>query len=293
MERITLHHGPLRFGALSAGAEDAPLVLCLHGFPDDARSFRHQLPALAEAGYRAVAPMLRGYEPGSQPVDGDYGLAALAADVFAWIDGLSQEPVHLVGHDWGAAVTYVAGATRPERFRSLTTVAVPHAARLTEGIRRVPRQLRRSWYMSFFQLRGIAEWALERDDWALVRRLWRDWSPGFHLPEEEWASLRRTFEAPGVKGAMLAYYRQNASPTVLLGWRRTPAMSLTRIRVRTLAVTGAEDGCMDTRLHDHVFHDEDFPAGLRVERMPGVGHFAHQEDPKTFHSLLLEWLGNP
>ncbi|MCP4038302.1 MAG: alpha/beta hydrolase [bacterium] len=293
-ERIELANGPLRFSALAGGLAENPegaLVLCLHGFPDNARSFRFQLPALAKAGYRAIAPTLRGYEPSSQPEDGDYSLEALANDVIAWIDHLGAEQVHLIGHDWGAAITYAAGAMAPERFHTLATIAVPHAARLSEGIREVPSQLRKSWYMTFFQLRGIAEWAVERNDWALVKRLWRDWSPDFDLPGEEWETLRATFEAPGVKRAMLGYYRFNASPGVMLGWKQTAASRLTSVPVPTLAITGADDGCMDTRLYDHVFLEEDFPNGFQVERIENAGHFVHQEEPEQINRLLLEWIG--
>ncbi len=291
-EAIELTSGALRFRALTSGFSanpDGPLVLCLHGFPDNARSFRFQLPAFEKAGYRVVAPTLRGYEPGSQPEDGDYSLEAMGHDVVRWIEDQGWDRVHLVGHDWGAAITYVAGSIAPERFHSLATIAVPHAARLSDGIRKVPAQLRLSWYMQFFQLRGIAEWAVERNDWALVKRLWRDWSPDFTLPEAEWASLRETFEAPGVKKAMLAYYRINASPGAIMGWKKTAAMERTTIPVRTLAITGEDDGCMDTRLYDHVFLDEDFPAGVEVERIEGAGHFAHQEKPEEINALLLDW----
>ena len=90
---------------------------------------------------------------------------------------------------------------------------------------------------------------------------------------------------------MLSYYRQNASPSVLLGLKKTAANQFTTIPVRTLAITGADDGCMDTRLYDHVFCDEDFPSGFRVERIEGAGHFTHQEKPEKINRLLLGWLG--
>ena len=293
VEKRVLSNGALEFTALTCGMkenEGRPLVVCLHGFPDNARSFRFQLPAMAKAGYRAMAPTLRGYEPSSQPQDEDYLLTTLARDVIAWSDDLGEDRVHLVGHDWGAAVAYMAGALAPTRFHSLTTLAVPHAARLPDGIREVPSQLVKSWYMMFFQLRGIAEFAVERNDWSLIKRLWKNWSPGFELPAEEWKSLRETFEAPGVKKAMLAYYRQNASPRVMLNLETTEAGSLTTVPVRTLAITGADDGCMDTRIYDHVFSDEDFPKGFRVERIENAGHFAHQERPEEINRLILAWL---
>ena len=293
MERLKLSNGTLGFSALGCGLNEnqsQPLVLCLHGFPDNARSFRFQLPALAKAGYRAIAPTLRGYEPSSQPIDKDYSIGALARDVVGWIDHLDEEKVHLIGHDWGAGIAYMAGAIAPERFHSLTTIAVPHAARLPEGIRLVPSQLAKSWYMMFFQLRGIAEIALERNDWSLIRKLWRDWSPGYDLPEGEWANLRETFEMPGVKHAMLAYYRQNASPGMLLGLKKTEATKLTTVPVRTLAITGVDDGCVDSRLYDHVFMEEDFPNGVRVERIEEAGHFTHQERPEEVNRVILAWL---
>jgi len=293
IERLIVKNGSLEFSALTCGLKEnqgKPLIICLHGFPDNARSFRFQLPAFAAAGYRVIAPTMRGYEPSSQPEDEDYTLAAMGRDVLAWMDDLGEKKAHLIGHDWGAAITYVAGALAPERFDSLTTIAVPHGARLPEGMRLVPSQLRNSWYMMFFQLRGIAEIAVERKDWALVKRLWKDWSPDFDLPDIEWAGLRETFEAPGVKRAMLSYYRQNVSPGIMLGFKKTEANLLTTVPVRTLAITGADDGCMDTRLYDHVFMDEDFPNGFCVERIQGAGHFTHQEKPDEINRLILDWM---
>jgi pimeloyl-ACP methyl ester carboxylesterase len=265
---------------------EGPIVLCLHGFPDHARSFEGLMAALAAAGHRAIAPMMRGYEPSSQPADGDYEVGRMAEDVVAWLDELGAPRAHLVGHDWGAVVAYAAGAMAPDRFRSLTTLAISHPGRfLREGIRALPSQLRRSWYMAFFQLRGIADWSVERDDWSLIRRLWRDWSPGYEMPAEDWDALVATMSAPGVKRAMLGYYRSNLSP------RARTVRSLREVPVPTLAITGARDGCMDTRLHDLLMRPEDFPAGLEVERIDDAGHFVHLERPDRVASLVLDWLG--
>lgn len=144
-QTTTLHANGLRFTALTQGK--GTVVLCLHGFPDNRRSFRFQLPALAEAGFRAVAPTLRGYEPSAQPADADYHIVRMAEDVVGWIDDLDQERVHLVGHDWGAVIGYAAAALAPKRLHSLTTLAIPHPGRLREdGIRKLPSQL--ATYMS-------------------------------------------------------------------------------------------------------------------------------------------------
>lgn len=290
-ETVELRHGPLRASTLTLAprpSRERAAVLCLHGFPDNARSFRHQLPALAAAGYRVYAPTLRGYEPSSQPEDGDYSLAALAGDVLAWLDELGLERAHLIGHDWGAAVAYTVGALAPERFWSLTTLAVPHPAQFVRGVARLPRQVLNSWYMLFFQVPGAPELALRRRDWALIRQLWAAWSPGYTLPPEEWAALRETFEAPGVDRAMLAYYRRNLVPTFVDGLRGGGSDEAV-IRVPTLALTGADDGCIDTRLYEGVDARE-FPEGFRLERVEGAGHFLHQERPEAVNALVLDWL---
>jgi pimeloyl-ACP methyl ester carboxylesterase len=285
----TLRAGGLEFSALCQGREDGDVVLCLHGFPDNQRSFRFQLPALAEAGFRAVAPTLRGYEPSSQPSDGDYHMVRMAEDVVGWIDDLGAERVHLVGHDWGAVIGYAAASLAPDRLHSLTTLAIPHPGRLQEGIRQLPSQIRNSWYMIFFQLRGLADWALETRDWALVEKLWRDWSPGWTLPADELAEVKRTLAQTGVKKAALGYYRAtfgSRSPAA----RETAELLAGRIEVPTLALTGALDGCMDTRLHDLVMKDEDFPVGLEVRRFDDAGHFLHQEKPDDVNAVLIPWL---
>jgi pimeloyl-ACP methyl ester carboxylesterase len=288
LEATTLRANSLRFSALAQG--DGPVVLCLHGFPDNRRSFRHQLPALAGAGFRAVAPTLRGYEPSSQPPDGDYHIVRMAEDVVGWIDDLDQERVHLVGHDWGAVIGYAAAALAPERLFSLTTLAIPHPGRLQrDGIRKLPSQLWKSWYMLFFQLRGIADRLVQARDWAFIEKLWRDWSPGWELPAEELVSVKETLAQPGVKSAALGYYRAAfdfRSPAA----KQTTRLFESQIGVRTLALTGALDGCMDTRLHDLALQQEDFPAGLGVVRIEGAGHFLHQEKPQEVNPILIEWL---
>ena len=294
LEPITLHANGLTFSALSAVPSlpkgEGPVALCLHGFPDHMRSFRFQLPALAAAGYRAIAPCLRGYEPSSQPANGDYHIVRMAEDVVAQVDSLGAEPVHLIGHDWGAVIGYAAAALAPDRFHSLTTLAIPHPGRMQrEGLRELPGQLRKSWYMMFFQLRGIADLVVERNDWAFIERLWRDWSPGWELPEEEVRIVKQAFAQPGVKKAALAYYRS------MFGFAGKAARETRRllggeIPVPTLALTGALDGCMDTRMHDVAMRDEDFPGGFKMVRIRGAGHFLHQEKPEEVNRVLLDWL---
>ncbi len=292
-EKISMTRGDLKFSALSCGFNENPhgsLVICLHGFPDSARTFRLQLPALAKAGYRVIAPTLRGYEPSSQPDNQDYSVLSLGADVVAWIEHIGEQQAHLIGHDWGGAIACVAGALAPERFSSLTTITAPHIARATAIMRNVPRQMLLSWYMMFFQLRGISAAAVRRNDWSLLRTLWKNWAPGYQLPEAEWELMLQQFDQPGVVRAALSYYRQNASPGVFLGWRRLGLKPLQLIPVRCLVIAGMDDGCFDPRMYDCVFSQDDFPAGLRVVKIDGAGHFPHQEKPQEINSMLLDWL---
>lgn len=290
MTDLELRANGLTFSALAQGDTAAPLVFCLHGFPDNATTFRHQLPALAEAGYRAIAPTMRGYESGSQPDDGDYSLMSLASDVVGWLDHLGVEQAHLVGHDWGAGTGYTVGAHHPERLLSLTTLAIPPLARIPGALRHVPRQLLRSWYMTWFQTPWLSDLSLAARDLALVRRLWRSWSPGYTLTDEEWHSLHTTFTTPGVAAAAIAYYRQNATPAILLGLRSTPAMREPLIPVPTLIVNGADDGCMDHRLYGPTTKEADFPAGVSHTELPDAGHFIHLERPDRVNELILEHL---
>lgn len=290
--RIALAASGLRFTALDTGPSDRSVVVCLHGFPDTPHTFRHQFAPLAEAGHRVIAPTLRGYEPSSQPADGDYTLMAMANDFAGWLDDLGVERAHLVGHDWGAAVAYVAAARHPDRISTATTMAVPPLARIPTALRRVPRQLQRSWYMTFFQLPWISERAVTAADWRLVRWLWRTWSPDHTLTDGDWDRLRAAFEQPGVVEAALAYYRQNATPPILLGVRSSPATEAIRIDVPMLIMHGTDDGCMDRRLFDHTIQPGDFGAGVRRVEVERAGHFLHLERPDEVNAALVDHIGN-
>lgn len=291
-DTLRLDANGLTFSALAAGDATGHrgLVLLLHGFPDTPHSFRHQLHALADAGYRAVAPTMRGYEPESQPTDGDYSLSTLATDVTGWLDQLGAASAHLVGHDWGAAVAFVAGAHSPERFTTITAMAIPPLTRIPAALALVPRQLLRSWYMTWFQVPVLSDWSVTvRERW-LLERLWRRWSPGLTLDATDWETIRTSFDRPGVVGAALAYYRQNATPPILLGVRKTPAMRASIIPVPTLIINGPSDGCMDRRMFEHTIDDADFPAGVVHVELPDAGHFLQLEQPDEISRLLIEHL---
>ncbi len=285
VETLHFEQGPLRFSAQAMGS--GPIVLCLHGFPDNAGSFSYQLPAFANAGYRAISLTLRGYEPSSIPVDGDFSMEAVAGDVVTLIGAFDAGPVHLIGHDWGAAVAYNAAAAAPERFRSLTTIAVPHAGRFARDGLKIFKQLRMSWYMAFFNILWVSDWAIRRRDYAFIRNLWRDWSPGWSPEPRVLESVVDTLSKPGVCAAALGYYRTALPLQALLVSKREAYF---KVPVPTLALSGERDGCIASDVFEQLTVPEDFPAGVAFRRIPNAGHFAHQERPDFVNALILDWL---
>jgi pimeloyl-ACP methyl ester carboxylesterase len=287
MKTGTVRARGITFSTIEAG--EGPLVLCLHGFPDHLRSFRHQLPALAAAGYRAVAPAMRGYAPTGPAPDGRYQTAALAEDAVALIGALGHEDAVVFGHDWGALAAYGAALAAPGRVRKLIAAAVPYGPQVSGAFMTSYDQQRRSWYMFFFQT-PFADVALAHDDFAFVERLWRDWSPGWDFPREEMVALKETFRQPGVAEAALGYYRAMFNPALqdpelsALQYR----MMIDPIEVPAMMLQGANDGCIGAELVEGMAAF--FPRGLRTEVVAGTGHFLHQENPERINALLLDFL---
>jgi len=287
MSTRTLATPNVRFTAIEEGA--GPLVLCLHGFPDDASSFRHLMPVLAAAGFRVVAPYMRGYAPTSTATDRRYDGMALGEDVVALLDALGAERAIVVGHDWGAAAAYFGSLLAPQRLTKLVGMAVPYGPQFFRALVASPAQIRRSWYMFFFQ-HGLAEEALSRDDFALVDRLVAEWSPGWRPTAEERAARNACLGAPGTLEAALGYYRQTmgpvfADPSIVEASAQAFSVPLP---MPALMIHGADDGCIGAELVPPM--REYFPAGLRIEIVPGAGHFVHRERPDVVSRLVLDFL---
>lgn len=285
-ETLTLANGPLRFTATAMGA--GPLVILIHGFPDTRDTFAAQLPALAEAGFRAVAVSTRGYEPSSQPEDGDYHAHALASDVIAWIDALGEKSAHLVGHDWGATIAFAACALAPDRIASLSVLAVPHPARFAESYLADPAQQARSGYILGF-MSPDAEAMITADDCAYLEELWCAWSPGWMFSVEHIGAMTRAMKMPGVPTAALSYYRQ-ALDTVSDAGQASQALIAGPFIVPTLGLTGDKDGCISADVFEASMRDADFPGSLKVERIMGAGHFLHREVPDLVNDRLICWM---
>ena len=261
------------FGVRRAGPPDAPMVLCVHGFPDDASTWDELAGQLATAGYRTAAVYLRGYHP--SPLSGSLALDDLVEDLVAILDELTPaRPGYLVGHDYGAQLGYALLARHGSRFAAAALLAGAHPAAVARNTRRYPRQLWLSRYIVFFQLGRLADLAFTRNDFAAVDRLWRRWAPGFpppaaHLGDVK-ATLRRSMPAP------VAMYRAGG-----FGIGTEP------IAVPTLYLGGEDDGCALPGLADG--QDELFTAPYRALNWPSVGHFPHLESPAQTSAEITTW----
>lgn len=277
--RVTVNGVELAY--LEAG--QGPLVICVHGFPDSAHSFDRLLPVLAEAGYRAVAPFLRGYYPSAVPADGDYAMTTVAADALALIDALGEREAILIGHDWGGFAAYTAANMAPEKVAKLVVLAVPHMGATANSL----AQLRRSWYVLFFQLPWLPEWRVARNHFAFIDRLYRAWSPYWDAAEFELAPVKRALAAPGGLRAALGYYRRmirGASKSVYDVMSRTT-------RVPALWFVGEADGSIGPEILANT--GQACAGPFELVSLPRVGHFIHREAPAVFHDKLLTFIGNP
>lgn len=277
----TVFANGVAFAYRTQGPEDGPLVLCLHGFPDSADSFSPLLGRLAGAGFRAVAPFMRGYAPSGLAPDHHYAPLDLGRDVLALIKAFGAEQACLVGHDWGAVAAYAAAGLNPDAVRRMVVAAMPHPRRFI--LRPNGRQLQRSRYMLRFQWPGRHEWL---GTTAGLSRLVREWSPDWAFTEGDLAPMRANLADPARRKALLRYYR--ALPRACVDVR-TQRVMLAPVAVTTRVIYGADDGCIGRDMflgQEHLFlmnHDQ-------VE-MPGVGHFMHYEAPTPFADHVLAFVG--
>jgi pimeloyl-ACP methyl ester carboxylesterase len=261
----------LRFEYLEAG--QGPLVLLLHGFPDTAHTWDRTLPALAAAGYHAVAPFMRGYHPTAIPADDRYDTDTLGRDVLALIDALGETSAIVVGHDWGASAAYAAAALGPEKVRLVVTLAIPH-----------PRSIRPSFQMAwvirhFFALkRRNAARMLVADNCAYADKLVQRWSRAWQVPAGETDHIKAALAQPGCAEAAVGYYRDAK-------FRATGSMLLP-ITVPAVAFAGEQD-IVAPRAYEKARHC--FTGSYEVIQMPG-GHFMHREHPEHFTTELVRSL---
>ena len=275
----TIDANGLRFAIDEAG-EGRDVALFLHGFPESRLCWRHQLPALAALGWRAVAVDMRGYGQSSRPEAREaYRIENLVADVGSLFDALGATRRLLIGHDWGGVVAWVAASRRVRPLDGLVIVNAPHPQVYRDAIGSSWRQRLRSWYLLYFALPWLPETMLTSGHARQVKRLLRRTAsrPGV-FPPEILARYRDNASQPGAMTAMLNYYRANMTS------RRAGRSD---VSVPTLLLWGDRDFALGNEL---VPGTAAYVADLTVRMLPGVSHWAPEEAPDRVNAAMGEWL---
>jgi epoxide hydrolase 4 len=276
--------GDVRLHYVEAG--EGPLVLLLHGFPQFWYQWRHQIPALVEAGFRVVAPDMRGYNlSGKPPGVQAYRVELLARDVERLIRTCGEGTAVVVGHDWGAIAAWIAAMRHPGRVERLAILNVPHPARSLDGLLS-PMQLLRSSYMFFFQIPRLPEEVIRAGDFALLRSVFRsDPVQPEALTAEDIERYIEAIAQPGALTASLNYYR------ALLRNPREMRALLQRVEAPVLVIWGEKDRFLSRRLAEppRLW----VPNLIRVKRLPDASHWVAEDCPLEVNTLLLRFLRSP
>jgi epoxide hydrolase 4 len=273
--------------AVDEVGEGDHLALCLHGFPESRFSWRFQLPLLAQMGYRAWAPDLRGYgetEPKPREVSA-YLIDRLMEDVAALIDASGAKRVTLIGHDWGAGLAWAFAANRVRPLERLVIMNVPHPAVMAGQLGRNWAQMGKSWYMFFFQLPGLPERAMTANDARAIRNAFRGMAVDkSNFTQDVLDRYARDAQRPGAIRGMVNWYR---AALQLGGKLRGP---WPKIETPTLIVWGEEDAALGIELLDGT---DAYVTDLTIQRLPKVSHWVQQEAPEKVNAILKAWLAAP
>lgn len=270
---LDVKSGDVTLNVAVHGDPEGEVALLIHGFPDSARLWRNQIPELVEAGYRVVAPDLRGFGRSDRPLEAAAcGMGSMVGDMVAVLKAAGAERAHLVGHDWGAAVVWQMASRVAEMVASATVLSVGHmAAYQRAGL----PQREKAWYVLLFQFEGHAERWLSDNDWFWLRR----WSDSEEV--ENWIS---DLSRPGALTAALNVYRANMGPEYWV----SPPFEPDPVQVPVLGIWSSGDPALTER---QMTGSGEFVAGdWRYERLEGVGHWIPLEAPDRLNPLLLDWL---
>ena len=277
LEQVTV--GELVFDARVAGPADGPVVILLHGFPQTSYEWRHQLMALGAAGYRAVAPDQRGYSPEARPSDvADYNIVNLIGDVLGFADALGAERFHLVGHDWGAVVSWSLARAAPDRILSLTPISIPHPDAFGEALSDpMSCQSAASSYFDTFVLPD-SEDAFLANDAAFLRTIYTG------IPDEDIDVYVQALGTKEALGAALNWYRANITDREFQG----PAVGAITMDIPVMFIWSDEDFAV---CREPAERTADFVSGpYRFEVIEGVSHWVPDLAAERVSELLLDHL---
>ena len=281
LEHSYIETNGIRLHVVQAGPKSGTPVLLLHGFPENWRCWIRQLPALAEAGCRVIVPDQRGYNLSDKP-DGikNYQMEVLTRDILGLIDKLEYEKINLVGHDWGAAVAWSLGIQHPERLHRLGILNVPHPAVMKRFLRRDLEQLRRSWYIFFFQLPWLPEAGMRFQEWQALVRSIKDSGKAHTFSDEDIENYKEAWSQPGAISAMLNWYRAAARYPI------EPAGELC-VRVPTLMMWGMHDTALTHRM---ARPSMDYCKEGRLLFFPEATHWVQRDEAEEVNRHLLDFV---
>lgn len=281
IEKRYIETNQIRLHVVQAGPKSGPPVLLLHGFPEFWYGWRKQIPALAEAGYRVIAPDQRGYNLSDKPRGVKaYNMHELVNDVIGLIDALDYEKVNLVGHDWGAAVAWMLAIWNPERLHRLGIINVPHPAVMKRFLLRDLEQIRRSWYIFFFQLPWLPEAALRVGDWRGASRAMRGSGKIHTFTNEDIKKYKEAWSQPGAMTAMINWYRAAAH-------YRTQLPENLRVRVPTLMLWGMQDVALTHRMARPSI---DYCDEGKLVLFEDSTHWVQHEAAEQINRLLMDFI---
>ncbi|HET9909852.1 MAG TPA: alpha/beta hydrolase [Anaerolineales bacterium] len=281
LEHSYIETNGIRLHVVQAGPKSGTPVLLLHGFPENWRCWIRQLPALAEAGCRVIVPDQRGYNLSDKP-DGikNYQMEVLTRDILGLIDKLEYEKINLVGHDWGAAVAWSLGIQHPERLHRLGILNVPHPAVMKRFLRRDLEQLRRSWYIFFFQLPWLPEAGMRFQGWQALVRSIKDSGKAHTFSDEDIENYKEAWSQPGAISAMLNWYRAAARYPI------EPTGELC-VRVPTLMMWGMHDNALTHRM---ARPSMDYCKEGRLLFFPEATHWVQRDEAEEVNRHLLDFV---
>jgi epoxide hydrolase 4 len=264
---------------------DGPLIVLLHGFPEFWYSWRHQIAALAAGGFRVIAPDMRGYNLSGKPKGVHaYRLEALTGDVAGLIRHAGAARATVVGHDWGGVVAWHVPIHHPDAVERLIILNAPHPGAARREIRTLA-QLRKSWYIFFFQLSGLPEWSIRRGEFAGMAKMLRTEPvrPGAFTAEDV-RLYQEAIARPGALTAALNYYRA----LFRRSWREW-SKPIPPITIPTLVIWGERDPYLGLPLLEGL---REWVPDLRVERVPDASHWIQVDAPEKVNGLMIEFLRN-
>lgn len=273
--------GGLRMHAAVEGNADDPLIVMLHGFPEYWYTWRFQIKPLVAAGYRVVAPDMRGYNLTDKTPP--YDVFTVASDIVNLIHALGKQRAGVVGHDWGGMIAWAIAMMHPEVVTRLIVCNLPHprAVRRAQTQMYLP-QLLKSWYIGFFQLPFLPEWLCAANDYKVLLGPMRRSLLTFG--EDDAARYRQAWSQPGALPAMLGYYR------ALPGGLQQLLQRGQEVTAPTTLIWGDPDIALDTRLAEW---SKEYVKGLKLSVIPHSSHFVQLSHPEQVTRLMLEFLSQP